>query len=137
MRRTYKGDDSSENLINLTPLIDVVFVILIAFIMIAPLLDVDSISLASGSTKTIEKPLKTDKGDVHIDIHKDGSVRINKRDIEAKDIPVLLQALYHANNKVIPKVFCDKSASFGAYQKVKNAIEDAGFDQMDIVLTQQ
>lgn len=135
MRRTYKAEDLGDSLINLTPLIDVVFVILIAFIMIAPLLEIDSISLAPGSTKTIDKPLKNAQGDVFIDIHKDGSVRINKRDIESKDVPLLLKALHDANAEVTPKVFCDQGASFGIYQKVKNAIEDAGFDQMDVVVS--
>ena len=135
MRRTYKADESTDSLINLTPLIDVVFVILIAFIMIAPLLEIDSIALAPGSTKTIDKPIKSDAGDVFIDIHKDGLVRINKRDIESKDVPLLLKALRDANTSVTPKVFCDKGASFGTYQKVKNAIEDAGFDQMDVVVS--
>jgi len=34
----------------------------------------------------------------------------------------------------IPQVFHDKNAHFGTYQMVKNAVEEAGFEQMDIIL---
>ena len=41
-----------ENLINLTPLIDVVFVILIVFILVAPMLDTDEIVLPGSGVAT-------------------------------------------------------------------------------------
>ena len=34
----------------------------------------------------------------------------------------------------IPRVFQDKNATFGTYQTVKNAVEAAGFEEMDIIL---
>ncbi len=126
--------EDSETLINLTPLIDVVFVVLIVFILIAPLVEIDSIKLAPGSTKTAEKPFTVEKGAIHIDLEKSGNVRINKRDVEKSDLRPLLTALFQANQEGIPKLFCDKEVSFGTYQDVKNAIEDAGFSSLDIVV---
>lgn len=45
-----KSSALEEPAVNLTPLIDVVFVILIGFIIIAPLLEIDRIDLAEAST---------------------------------------------------------------------------------------
>lgn len=129
--------EESDSLINLTPLIDVVFVVLIVFILVAPLVEIDSISLAQGSRKTAEKPFKVESNAIHIDLLKDGSVRINKREIEKKDLRKLLLALHEAHEKGIPKLFCDKEVAFGAYQEVKNAVEDAGFETLDIVVAPQ
>ncbi|MBM3184115.1 MAG: hypothetical protein FJZ64_02270, partial [Chlamydiae bacterium] len=39
-------EGNEEPLVNLTPLIDVVFVVLISFMLIAPILDIDSLTLA-------------------------------------------------------------------------------------------
>ena len=51
-----EAESSEESLINLTPLIDVVFVLLITFIMIAPILKLDRIDLAPAKqTKAQEK----------------------------------------------------------------------------------
>src|SRR5690606_29332347 len=43
----FEEESIEEPLINLTPLIDVVFVVLIAFVLIAPILQVDRINLAT------------------------------------------------------------------------------------------
>ena len=43
-----EGDSIDEPLINLTPLIDVVFVVLITFMLIAPILNTDNVELAQG-----------------------------------------------------------------------------------------
>ena len=50
------GGEGEESLLNLTPLIDVVFVVLIIFILIAPMLDVDKVQLASTHAKENSEP---------------------------------------------------------------------------------
>jgi len=135
--KLFDFEESDDSLINLTPLIDVVFVVLIVFILMAPLVEIDSISLAPGSRKTAEKPFKTESNAIHIDLQKDGTVRINKREIDKKDLKPLLNALHDANTKGVPKLFCDKEVAFGTYQEVKNAVEDAGFETLDIVVAPQ
>jgi biopolymer transport protein ExbD len=45
----FSNAESDEPLINLTPLIDVVFVVLIIFILIAPMLEIDRVKLATSS----------------------------------------------------------------------------------------
>ena len=42
---------TDESIVNLTPLIDVVFVVLIMFIVVAPLLEMEQVELADGTPK--------------------------------------------------------------------------------------
>ena len=57
MKRHDPDDDLPEEpLINLTPLIDVVFVVLIAFMLIAPVLEIDKVDLAVSGTEKKKKP---------------------------------------------------------------------------------
>ena len=125
-----KNRNFEEPLINLTPLIDVVFVILIGFILVAPLLEVDQVDLAY-STPTSEKSLQ-DTSKMAIYVRADNSIWFNNRQVSAVELEKILKAR-RGREKAI-KLFHDKKASFGTYQSIKNAVESAGFQQMDIIL---
>jgi biopolymer transport protein ExbD len=128
-------DPSEETFINLTPLIDVVFVLLITFIMIAPILKLDRIELAPGKqTKVQEKIPSPTRNSITIRVFDDNSITINNRFIDLDHILPTLLALKKNHPDITPMVFHDKKASFGTYQIVKNSVEMAGFDQMDILL---
>lgn len=135
MTRRLQVDLSNEPSMNLTPLIDVVFVILIMFIVIAPLLEVDSIALASGAQSTANKRSSLQK-EGHITIAVDASNRItlNKRPISLLQLKEILARAKKALPTATPQVFHDKRALFGTYQAIKNVIEEAGYEQMDIIL---
>jgi biopolymer transport protein ExbD len=124
-----------ENLINLTPLIDVVFVVLIAFILVAPLLEVDHVNLASASYNT-EKDI-AGKNTLSIYVREDDSIWLNNQPISLSDLTMMLKEKKHKNIDQVPQIFHDKKASFGTYQNIKNAVEVAGFDQMDVILQGQ
>lgn len=125
------GDASS--LIDLTPLIDVVFVVLIMFIVVAPLLELDSIQLASGLKEKSVSAIREDAIDT-IRVYADNSIGYCGKKISIEQLRGVLQSLYSKNPHATPQVIHDKRAQFGTYQEVKNAVEQAGFMQMDIVL---
>lgn len=120
-----------ESLINLTPLIDVVFVVLIAFILVAPILEFDQVELASGfsSTKNIQN-----KQSLSIMVRRDNSIWYNNRHIPEKELLSFFKQLKQKNPNKNLQVFHDKRAYFGTYQTIKNAAENAGFKQMDLIL---
>lgn len=124
-----------EPTVNLTPLIDVVFVILIMFIVIAPLLELDKVELAdasayqgSGSSSVQEN------SPVAIHVRKDNTIWYNKQIVSADQLLGLLIEAKKRYPNARPQLFHDRSAHFGTYQSVKNAAESAGFTQLDIVL---
>lgn len=121
--------------VNLTPLIDVVFVVLIIFILIAPLLEMENIELADASLNPKDfKAMTQETSPFVIHVTRDNSLILNKMPVSLERLTDLLREGRQQYPKAIPQVFHDKNASFGTYQAVKNAIEAAGFEEMDIVL---
>ena len=86
--RTEESDSSN---VNLTPLIDVVFVVLILFILVAPMLNIDKIELASGLGQ--ENQMFQEKEGVRIDVTANSEIRINERVIPPAQLDGVLAAL--------------------------------------------
>ncbi len=135
MRKKRSFSDSSvldETLINLTPLIDVVFVVLVAFILIAPLLEMDQIDLAAGG-KTSQRDL-SGRGAICIYVKADDSIWMRNRPVSLQELSGILKEAHERSPQEIPQVFHDRKACFGTYQTLKSCVEEAGFEQMHVFL---
>lgn len=121
--------------INLTPLIDVVFVILISFMVVAPLLDLDNIELAGGIEGHEQTTADADKSPIRIHVYQDNSLRLNEQKLLLPQLKSTLAKMHTQLPGAKPLIFHDRRAHFGTYQEVKNAVEIAGFEEMDVVLT--
>jgi biopolymer transport protein ExbD len=134
-RRIIKAGVIEEPVVNLTPLIDVVFVILIMFIVIAPLLELDRVDLADAAKDPMEGSVSVQENSpISIHVRKDNTIWYGKQRVNAKELTEHLVKAKARYPKAKPQLFHDKSAHFGTYQSVKNAAEAAGFEQMDVVL---
>lgn len=123
---------SEETGVNLTPLIDVVFVVLILFILIAPLLEVDKITLAQGASKHKVEAIATSALTIHV--QENNSIWINKTKVSLENILPILKAIHTNNANITPQLYQDEKAYFGTYQKIKNALEEAGFTELDVIV---
>ncbi|MBI2742293.1 MAG: biopolymer transporter ExbD [Chlamydiales bacterium] len=132
----FSGSQADEEAsVNLTPLIDVVFVVLIMFIIIAPMLELDRIQLASASQKeSKEMAVVQDSSPVTIRVREDNSIWFNGKIVSKEELLPLLKQAKKNHSTRTPQLFHDKKAQFGTYQIVKNAVELAGFEQLDIIL---
>jgi biopolymer transport protein ExbD len=130
-----KEGPSEETHINLTPLIDVVFVVLIMFIIIAPMLELDRVQLASAAQRDSKVMAAVQENSpMAIHVHEDNSIWINNRMVAEKELIQILKQAKRTYPQKIPQLFHDKKAQFGTYQTVKNAVEIAGFEQLDVIL---
>ncbi len=130
-----KNQESEDVHINLMPLIDVVFVMLIMFIVIAPMLELDRIELASSASHGLkESAVVQENGKISIQVREDDTIYFNKKIVSEGQLIELLKNAKRSNPREIPQLFHDKKAHFGTYQTVKNAVETAGFEQLDIIL---
>lgn len=135
-KRSLAHHESIEDVsINLTPLLDVIFVVLIMFILIAPLLELDRIQLAQASAKESKQMAVVEEASpVAIYVFADNRIRFNSKFVTREHLlPLLKEAKKKYPNRT-PQLFPDKKAEFGTYQAIKNAIEQAGFEQLDIIL---
>ena len=130
---SHSAQDVEEPTINLTPLIDVVFVVLIMFILVAPLLELDRINLADAASSD-EVTNISDQSLVTIHVRQDNSILLNNSETTLERLAPTLADLRTHFPTARPQVFHDKDATFGTYQAVKNAVEGAGFPEMDIIL---
>jgi biopolymer transport protein ExbD len=122
-----------ESLLNLTPLIDVVFVVLIIFILIAPMLETDKVELATGP-KEAKESISPETSSIALYVKDDNSIWIHKKKVTPEELfTILLQEKQKYPNKT-PQLFHDKKAQFGTYQTVKNTLEMAGFKELDLIL---
>jgi biopolymer transport protein ExbD len=126
---------NDEPVVNLTPLIDVVFVILIMFIVIAPLLELDRVELAEAPRTHFTAPSSVhENSPITLHVHENNTIWFDNRQITLSELAPLLKEAKMKHPEARPQIFHDKKAQFGTYQSVKNAAEEAGFGQIDIIL---
>ncbi len=125
---------TEEPTINLTALIDVVFVILIMFIVVAPLLEMERVELAQAPSNTERvQPLRNQSA-VAIQVKADNSIWLHERKVNSTELASELKQLRVKYAQVIPQLYQDQRAQFGTYQTVKNAVEAAGWPELHLVL---
>lgn len=136
MRRKQRHLAEAE--INLTPLIDVCFTILIMFIVVAPLLEMERIDLASGPRLDQQSLLAVQENSpVTIHVYGDDTVAVNKQPIPLAQLEQALAVAKQKHPTAKPQVYHDRNAKFGTYQTIKCAVESAGFSEMDVILKPQ
>jgi len=134
-RRLFADSPSDEEETSLTPLIDVVFVVLILFILVAPMVEIDRIHLAQAPTREVADTVSP--GNLSIHVRQDNTIWINKQAVNPDRLRPILLALHQKDPKLSPQLYQDRKAEFGTYQLVKNAIEEAGFEELEVVLDPQ
>ena len=127
-------DEDQDEEVNLTPLIDVVFVVLIMFILVAPLVEIDKILLPAAAMKKGDPPSYYENGSIKIHVYHDNTLWLNGVCVSIDELSQELKNMHSENPKISPQIFHDKKAYFGTYQSVKNAAESAGFDSIDVIL---
>jgi biopolymer transport protein ExbD len=135
MRRRNRTASTSleEPLINLTPLIDVVFVVLIMFIVVARLVEFEEVDLAPGMGKDTGQ--RDAKHQIIITVRADDTILLNRQPVPLNTLQGQLARLHAQLPNERPLLVHDKAARFGTYQVVKNAAQDAGFGELDLVLS--
>jgi biopolymer transport protein ExbD len=122
-----------EPTINITPLIDVVFVVLIMFIIIAPILEKDRIELSQNtSTQKDSKIEKSAK--LSIQVTAKNQIFVNKTLCDSKNLDSIFKNHKLLSPETIPQVYYDKKAYFENFEPIKCALENAGFSDMDLIL---
>ena len=126
----YQVEQNSE--INVTPFVDVMLVLLIIFMVAAPLA---SVSVELKLPEAVAKPRANPPKPVFISIQKSGHVYIGDY---PTDVPSLGDDLRKAVGRRDPskeRIFirADLETRYGAFMQVMNALQDAGFYSVALV----
>jgi biopolymer transport protein ExbD len=136
LRRYNRGGEdleSQEVPINITPLIDVVFVILFAFIIIAPLINIDHVELAEVKRKSLQENSGT-TAKLTIRVNRDNSIAVNDAKVDMKQLERFLKEYLKAHPEAVPLLLHDRRATFGTYQEIKDLVARCGYMQLDVAL---
>jgi biopolymer transport protein ExbD/biopolymer transport protein TolR len=115
--------------INITPLVDVVLVLLVIFMLTAPVLQ-SGIDVAVPKTRTVKEI--TEQRDV-ITIDREQRVFLGDKAINLSDIPTLLRKPNSDPTHQSVYLRADERVPFGAFASVMDAVKQAGITNISIV----
>jgi biopolymer transport protein TolR len=116
--------------INVTPLVDVVLVLLLIFMLTAPVLQ-SGVEVAIPKTRTVNQ-LTEERMVVTID--REQNVFLQDKPVNVNQLPALLRAGASANPaKRVIYLRADERVPFGAFASVMDAVKQAGITNISIV----
>jgi len=128
-RKTKFSSRKPMSSINVTPLVDVMLVLLIVFMITAPMLTVGvPVDLPKGKTKT----LNSDANPLIITLNSDLEIYVQDSIVESKDLIPRLKAIAKVNKTRI-LVRGDHLLYYGEIIKLMGQIQSAGFEKVALV----
>jgi biopolymer transport protein TolR len=129
-RRHRRRNVMSE--INVTPMVDVMLVLLIIFMVSAPLLTVGvPIDLPQSQAKNLDN----DKEPLTVSVNEKGQVYLQNAEIKLDDLIPKLQAVAQARGGNDARIFVrgDKKVDYGTMMQVMGRLSGAGFHRVALV----
>ena len=128
----FSTQDSDEVLseINVTPLVDVMLVLLVVFIVTAPLLT-NSIPINLPKTESVA-PVKQ-KDPLVVSIDDKGKVFINKDEIQPDLLETNLKAAKTKDAEVRVQLQADNGVNYGEVARAMASIERAGITKLSVI----
>jgi biopolymer transport protein TolR len=116
--------------INVTPLVDVMLVLLIIFMITAPM-------ITSGINVDLPEsnaaPVRTDTKPLEITVDKSGKIYIASAEVAEADVLKKLEAIHEKNPDKIVFVKGDQSVNYGLISSVMGDINAAGFTKITLL----
>ncbi|WP_306029087.1 protein TolR [Stappia sp. MMSF_3263] len=131
-RRRRRQQPMSE--INVTPFVDVMLVLLIIFMVAAPLL---TVGVPLDLPETQAKPLEGATEPITISVSADGRIYMQDTEIAAEEVIPKLEAI--AANGYEERIFVrgDENADYGTIMRVMGRINAAGYKRLGLVTLEE
>jgi len=129
MRNRYTQDTQEESEINMTPMLDVVFIMLIFFIVTTSFVKETGIDVTRPTADTAERK---ESANILIGIRDNGEVWIDERQVEPDAIRANVERLLAENPEGNVVVVADKEAKTGILVRAMDQARAAGADNVSI-----
>jgi len=129
-RRRRRGGHAVMSEINVTPFVDVMLVLLIIFMVSAPLL---TAGVPIDLPQSQAKPLSADQDPISITIDPTGKIFLQETEITLEEMVPKLEAI--SKNGYEERIFVrgDRTSNYGAIMQVMGAISAAGYRNIGLV----
>ncbi len=119
--------------INVTPLVDVMLVLLIIFMVTAPLM---TSGVSVDLPKTDAQPINTDSQPLTVTVDSAGKIFLQDQEVELAELVAKLQAI--AQNNQDRRIFVrgDKDLAYGRIMQVMGTITQGGFTKVALLAEQ-
>ncbi len=139
MSMTASGGTQLESDINVTPMVDIMLVLLIIFMVVTPLLQQGVTVVLPRGKNPVEDANITKDTAVVVSIPEPGFFYVGRDPIPGTDVPKLIETIKKRMGALKPSdpqvvyIKGGNNVPYGEVVKVINAIRDAGFDQLGLV----
>ncbi len=128
MRRTKRYSQMSE--INVTPFVDVMLVLLIVFMVTAPLL---TVGIPVDLPKVKADALTDQKDPIEITVKLDGLIYLGESEVEIENLIPRLNAITDQNTEARIYVRGDRVVAYGRVMEIMSIINSAGYIKVALV----
>jgi biopolymer transport protein ExbD len=133
MRRSRRNGDEEAG-IDLTPMLDVTFIMLIFFIVTTSFVKESGIDVNRPSAATAEKK---ERANILIGISEVGEVWISKRQVDIRSVRANVEKLHAENPEGSVVIQADKGAKTGTLIQVMDQVRLAGVTNVSIAARQE
>jgi biopolymer transport protein ExbD/biopolymer transport protein TolR len=130
------SNDGDEVLseINITPLVDVMLVLVVALIVTAPLL---SNAIKVNLPKTVVTQAPEPRKPIAISVDAQGLIYVDREQVALPSLEPRLHALHEAQPETIVHLSSDEAVNYGSVAKVMALIERAGITRVAVLTNTQ
>jgi biopolymer transport protein TolR len=126
-------EDSVLSEINITPLVDVMLVLLVAFVITIPALN-NAVHI--NLPKTVQTSPPEQQKAVTVTVDGEGKVFLDNAEVSTSDLGVRLVSMKAANDDLSLHLRADERVTYGPVAKVMAAIEHAGISHVSVLTDQ-
>ncbi len=128
-RKRQRSQMAAIDQINMTPLLDLTFLLLIVFMISMPLMEYGT----DVSTPEMNSARLPDKEFKYVNLKSDGSVEMDKTIISRAELEERLRVLKAASPKLTINLRADASRNYGDVMEVMKIVKRAGFTNISLV----
>ena len=128
-----KGGVKSD--INVTPLVDVMLVLLIIMMIVTPMLNQGVAVILPNATNTVPKPDTQDSATVAIG--RDGAIYLNAKPVNESELPTKLNEFLESKAQKIVFLRADEEARYGAVMAAMDGLRAAQIEDIALITASQ
>jgi biopolymer transport protein ExbD len=129
MRKQYTSIDEEESVIDMTPMLDIVFIMLIFFIVTTSFVKESGITVSRPSAQTAAEDKK---GNIMVAIKPNGEIWIDKRAVDIRSVRANIEKLKAESPESGVVLQADTDSRTGILVKVMDQVRMAGITNISI-----